>query len=1191
MRHHLGLSCFATTLALLLCLDGHQTAAAATARPALLIVSPKGTSDGWVDLDYLRELHAAGFEVDYTDSLADVTWERLRQYNVLVLYNCPPDPGQQGWPFRRPPPIYKTEFIGLVNRFVSQGGGVLLMALETQIGITLSRDLIKSWGADLPLERINDPANTAFMSRMPKIPLAYTSRVMASPVSAGVRGIWYPVNAHYNGADTLPLALDDDWQVVVRAMPSAHTVPVDLTQSSRPGPPNPLVRRGGVNAPPLFAIREYQAGRLAFLAQWPIYSIGSGTKWLYNREVLSKGLLGQPSDFGRLLENTFHWLAQPSLQTRTLGGHVTDPARLEPPNLRADVEEQFKESAWKPAGKRILQPPSAPPLFRGLIGAQTSLSGGAGSVADYAAAAKEAGLDFLVFLEDMAQLDDAKLSQLEADCQRYSDATVTLYPGYRMETNIGNHMFAFGRGVVLPPARLLTGPNQTTFMLQGETAPGVFGRTPPTAMEFLFSLTRDGQLGFYDFAHSGMGMRLSDARLYAMFALRTYRNGALVDDVTSDYLTTAQGTIVGAPAAVHLVTSPAALRSALQASQGLTYAAARSREQLWVDALLYTNQYTCPNVFTSTGPMIVQWPSCVRVATYGAEPFVTGRNLMQAPLAVTAEKGLREVRIYDGQQLYRRFKLNGERTFNQLLNLDASVQRNLVLVVDDLAGGQAVSFPRRSWKDGSLAPVFCSDRINDCVYMFLARGPYPMTVLRTPDLPDAGFTWDGGPRGILTPIDFEGSAPLVESANGKINGSQYNQTALLELADEGAVSVRSIRDELIDERVRAINPWNTYGPRAPASGIDFWLSYTQFDRANVAIPTMGWAAFPSQAGCNATLFRGSVRVKEALQIDGLRLLRNWNWIAGLDLHLVVGRRQRVVQDMRLPDMRWRSGPPSRKLAHFHIGRGDWFGFYSPGTANSQLFVNRGRSVELRLEIRQDGDWLSIWAAAPPDGTSGQRYRYELFGVGCPLDAAVHHTQGFVEQLAYLRRPEGLQISRGRRVNRPGTLELQAQQAAVHLSLPHPAARTQLTLPVVVNGLNRRWSAGLWQTNGFVKGDYGPGTNRYREVGLDLEGRAYVPLYPDLAERTEVEIGHPIIADVRGRDLFIQTTALAGGTYTNPEYQWSLDVNNPTDETITTRLTRNMDLPNLEFTSQEITLAAGEHRFLHVSAASAASTSH
>jgi len=159
----------------------------------------------------------------------------------------------------------------------------------------------------------------------------------------------------------------------------------------------------------------------------------------------------------------------------------------------------------------------------------------------------------------------------------------------------------------------------------------------------------------------------------------------------------------------------------------------------------------------------------------------------------------------------------------------------------------------------------------------------------------------------------------------------------------------------------------------------------------------------------------------------------------------------------------------------------------------------------------------------------------------------------------------------------GPLVVRPERNAVHLSLPRPATPTNLTVPLVVDALNRRWSVGLWQLNGFVKGDYGDGTNRYRPVGLDLAGRAYIPLYPDLADETEIEVGHPVVADSRGQDLFIQVTALSGGTEAFPDYRWHVDVNNPTDQSITTVLSQNMNLPGLRVPTGEITLPPGTHR--------------
>src|SRR4030095_4276370 len=109
---------------------------AAAQKPALLVVSPQGTANGWVDLGYLADLHQAGFEVDYTDSLAEVTWDRLHRYNVLVLYTCPADDGMDVWPFRRRSPISKEAYIELIDRFLAAGGGGFLLGARAQTRAT-----------------------------------------------------------------------------------------------------------------------------------------------------------------------------------------------------------------------------------------------------------------------------------------------------------------------------------------------------------------------------------------------------------------------------------------------------------------------------------------------------------------------------------------------------------------------------------------------------------------------------------------------------------------------------------------------------------------------------------------------------------------------------------------------------------------------------------------------------------------------------------------------------------------------------------------------------------------------------------------------------------------------------------------------------------------------------------------------
>jgi len=343
------------------------------------------------------------------------------------------------------------------------------------------------------------------------------------------------------------------------------------------------------------------------------------------------------------------------------------------------------------------------------------------------------------------------------------------------------------------------------------------------------------------------------------------------------------------------------------------------------------------------------------------------------------------------------------------------------------------------------------------------------------------------------------------------------------------------------------------------------------------VPPTGWSGPPEQAGCNAAMFEGRVTFQRPLNVSSLRVLRNWHWIPSVPLHLVIGRGAAIQADIDI-------GSIGKGTRSFRLEHADWFGFYSPHAANSQFFVNRGGPLDLRLMQPPDSSWLTLWAVMDQPGVGpGETYDYELFGVGCPLDAAAHDAASLRDQVAYLARPERLQVTRGRRIAPSGLLEAQADRYAVHLVVPRPSAVHQLTVPVIVHGLNRRWSAGFWQQRGFVKGDYGSGENRYRSVGVDGDGHAYVPLYPDLAAWTEVEVGHPVSADAGGSNLFIQVTALSGGTDSAPVYEWAVEVNNPTDQPVTTTLRQRMALPNLDLGNRTITLAAGEHRLVYRSA--------
>jgi hypothetical protein len=93
-----------------------------------------------------------------------------------------------------------------------------------------------------------------------------------------------------------------------------------------------------------------------------------------------------------------------------------------PAELRAKFESPSADRV------ELLQPT---PVYRGLIGARSELSGGGASVADLCAAAREAGCDFLAFTEDAHRLGPEGLARLQEACRAASSDTFRALPGVR----------------------------------------------------------------------------------------------------------------------------------------------------------------------------------------------------------------------------------------------------------------------------------------------------------------------------------------------------------------------------------------------------------------------------------------------------------------------------------------------------------------------------------------------------------------------------------------------------------------------------------------------------------------------------------------------------------------------------------------------------------------------------------------
>jgi hypothetical protein len=1169
-------------------------------KPSILFCSPKGADGCYIGLAYLKELHTKGYQVDYLDSFDDFTWKRIKKYNVLVLYMTPETRQYNICGGPKPKTGVNQAFVDNVMRFVEQGGGVFLFPLEVNRTKQALYDFTKLWGAHLPVEYITDgnPDNTTDLNHFLRGrggKISYTTNIMKSPVNAGISQLWYPISHGKRYCHGGPIIVNDKWIVVAKASSTASTHPLDYSAGGNTLV-DPFQCKRSVKEPVLMAIRSVGKGRVALINQWPQFTIGSGPLWLYDHQILSRGSGNRPSDWRRLLENTYDWLAVPSLTSGYLGGFVTPAKRLLPafqqktnPVYR-DIERLKFDVSWEELQRQWQYPPQFVKPFRGLIGAKSAYGGGFSTVGEYVREAKKAGLDFIVFLDDFAALTPKKFASLQWDCQRLSDDKIALIPGFTIDANTGDHLFFFGQSISLPWKKCLCGSGSILLDLQPQDSNGKFtGYSNPDTFEYIYKYLRGeefvGNVGYYNFtndpASEDKKMKVSDLRFYGMAALRYYRDGKLMEDVTQDYLICAQGLIPPTPVSFNEIRSASALRKEIARSHSLTYVLPYSVNGPVGTILDNCLRWGCRSwVFPSDGPLIHAWPDSKLDYTLGSEEFVTVAALMPSRIEVSAENGLKEVKIYNGPELFRRFTFKGEKQFSTDLMLNKFIQRCLILIATDQNGKKAVSFMRQGYKLGGTSVLWCSDRFNGAYYYgnSLAHGPVPMLshVVESMPYDMGGRTWDGGDSLLSRQlVYYYEDRPILNSSLGIENGQRFNQTPMLEFSDEGAIGLASLQNELFSSKLlKVLNPWHTCGPLAGPSkqfnSLLRWRKYTA--------PTLGsWQAGPPacyayglRKGINAQIFTNEITFKADAVINSLSLFRDGPGLPSVfPIFCAYGSSPNQVVETFVV-----TSTPRKEIK---LEPGNWFAFYS-GTGmdtDAHIFIVRGEPIKVILGGNEKN--IRNWIYADIDGkkiTKGMKRNFELLSFGVPMDISMNSTKEVLRFISYINNP-GVKVHRGTKINAPGLIDVTVDDNyAAEVSVPNPVAKTwseTVTLPLRVGGLNRRWTAGLWQKQGYVLGNYGSGENRFREVGIDIYGYAYVPLYPTLAPKTRMVIGHPVSATGAGKDCFIEVLHL----YDNPSH-WYVAVNNPMDKPIKTTLKKSMDFPNFEFPDQEIEIPAGEY---------------
>ncbi|HEY3417368.1 MAG TPA: hypothetical protein VGM23_10840, partial [Armatimonadota bacterium] len=935
-----------------------------------------------------------------------------------------------------------------------------------------------------------------------------------------------------------------------------------------------MTRRPDRKTPPtLYAIRDLGAnGRLALTAVFPLYTLFGGTRWIHDGAVLNKGLNNRPSDFGKLFENTLRWLSAPSLASGKLGGYVQNPKQLLPVNLRKKPEEFFPEFD-------SYQNPTAPGnVYRGLIGARTRYSSGQGTVEEYAAAAQAAGLDFVVFLDEFSKLTEANYRKLEADCKKFSTDKLLLIPGFTLQNNIKNQMFAYGFGLAWPTNTQVVGPNHDELRTQCFDKDGNLTYSDEDAKNWLWTIhgVTGKNVGYYNFANSPASvMPVRDLRLFGILAVMTYQNGKLVEDLTPDYLNYVMDGDPPLACAVDLVQSPRELTSAVADKHYLTHVAAGSLQGLPL-AMCYGHAYGRANVYPSNGPQIKSWASTQRMTTYAAESFVPARYRVRPLCWVTSDVGLKEIVIYSDKKPFRRILLNGAKEFKQTFEWAFDRQRILTLEVTDMTGQRAVSAGFEYWSEANYNG-WCSDRQNGEIWHGALTIPGP----RVPAM-SVGPTWDGGPPPPAS-ISYN-MHPGIFIKPGVGEGMVWGVYARLmegdmwpTCVDDSVSNVAAYGDHNYAPGAVA-HAYHTLGPIQPSDYITFTVRRTQYVQRPVGPSIDSWAMNPERAGGNLALVEGTLTFKKDTTINCMNIA--WAQLNGFPKD---GSNIPLFGIRRTNDSTPLCGPQDsvyqpnvgipRALGvgtggEYLLDPGGYAAVLPTGEGIASALFNVGTGPLTMTPYQMEVFGLPVRDRAFKAGDT-LSWRYLVVNDG--LDQSVHNLQRVERLREYYgldgKHTSGLTVQRGKLLSHFGLVDLAPDKGLVEFSVPAPDFALQLPLGLRFIGFNPNWTVGQLQLSGYSMNYYTNGANVYRNLGLDDRDMAFLAVYPDNVPLTHSIVGHPVQCD--NAQLIIEVAQL-----NSKPAEYHVAVNNPTDAPIKTVLKKCMDLPGFDFPDTPVDVPAG-----------------
>ncbi len=422
------------------------SAVGSAAKPVLMGIT---TTDGdKYNAEYVKDSKSAAFLVEHGVRSAlindkPLSLEGLKKYNVILLRGR-----GEGVQVMTPEIAKHAEALGqTLKQYVDDGGSLLLLPQSVRYANDQDEKywnvILKPFNVEILHEGIFDLDNQAENEIKPACTdkFFFTANIKKHPAVENVSGLWLPLHSYYPAAGTPAMKYGPEWETIVSGEKSAKsflTHPVSnllVAASDKIGTYK--------ESPPIVAVRNLGKGRVVCLPLDVIYTGQNYGNAFWSHIVESAGdpKSGKKSDGMQLIASLAKWLGDSNINNPAFG--TAQIPEYKPIQFAESC--QFDSHSFPKLDAGWWKKPAA-----GILGAHTSYADGSGSVADYVKAAKAAGLAYIVFTDPLELLTPQKLDELKADCKKYSDKTFYACPGVEFTDGSGIRWVCWGERVVWP---------------------------------------------------------------------------------------------------------------------------------------------------------------------------------------------------------------------------------------------------------------------------------------------------------------------------------------------------------------------------------------------------------------------------------------------------------------------------------------------------------------------------------------------------------------------------------------------------------------------------------------------------------------------------------------------------------------------------------------------------------------------